>query len=91
MNLVAAGVAEIVLHVANDRVLPISKIDATVGAHLDVSRPKIWIAGRDNGLQFNSRWKRLGVWRKRVVHNSLKSNDVAHEQVALHVGRKMRT
>ncbi len=38
---VAARVAEVVLHVADDRVLPIEKIDRAVGPGLDVRRPEV--------------------------------------------------
>ena len=41
---VAAGVAEVVLHVADDRVLPLEEVDRPVGPHLDVGRPEVGVA-----------------------------------------------
>ncbi len=41
---VAAGIAEVVLHVADDRVLPLQEVDRSVRTNLDVGRAKIGIA-----------------------------------------------
>ena len=41
---VAAGIAEVVLHVADDRVLPIREVDRPVGAHFEIGGPEVHIA-----------------------------------------------
>ncbi len=42
---VAAGIPQVVLHVADDRVLPVEEIDGPVRPNLDVGRPEIRVAG----------------------------------------------
>ena len=41
---VAAGVAEVVLHVADDRILPVGEVDGAVGPHLEIGGAEVWIA-----------------------------------------------
>ena len=45
---VAAGIAKVVLHVADDRVLPLQEVDRTVRPDLDVGRAEVGV-GRATG------------------------------------------
>src|SRR6266850_7621097 len=43
---VAVRIAQIVLHVADDRVVPVAEVDRAVRAHLDVGGAEIRVGGR---------------------------------------------
>src|SRR5438093_1220697 len=47
---VAAGVAQVVLHVADDRVVPVQEVDRPVRPHADVGGPEVRVAGRHDRL-----------------------------------------
>ena len=90
MDPIAAGIAQVVLHVADDRVLPVGEIDRPVGAHLQIGRPEIRIARRHDRLHLDRLWKRGVARLELILQNSLKADHVAHQQVALQVAGKMR-
>src|SRR5438128_15462 len=54
MGLIPTRIAQVMLHVADDGVLPIEEIHGAVRADLDSVRTEIWIGGVNNGLDFNS-------------------------------------
>src|SRR5438552_1295280 len=84
MYLIPARIAQVVLHVADDRVLPIEKIHGAVRADLDGVGPEIRVAGIDNRLDFDSGEARALV-ADLVLKNALETDDVGDEVVALDI------
>ncbi|MFN9943269.1 MAG: hypothetical protein ACK56I_27745, partial [bacterium] len=67
---VAIGIAEIVLHVPDDRVLPIGEVQGAVGAHLQVGGPEERSARRHDRLHLDrlreGLRRRVRDWLERV-------------------------
>ena len=86
---VAAGVAEVVLHVTDDRVLPIGEVDGAVGPHLEIGRAEVRVARRDDRLDLG----RLGIAAvplgELVLEDSLEADHVADEEIPLELGREV--
>src|SRR4029077_15485214 len=78
---VAVRVADVVLHVADDRVLPVDEINRTVGTDLQVRRAEIRICRGDDGFQLLADETHDAVLPL-VPQNPLKSNHIADEQIA---------
>ena len=83
MDVIAAGIAEMMLHVADDRVLPLQEINRAVGANFDVGWPEIGIIGLDERLDFGANETGICV-RDFVLQDTEKTDDVWDEQIALH-------
>ncbi len=82
MHTVAVGIAEVVLHVADDRVLPIGEPESAVGTHFEIGRPEVGIAGGDHWFDFGA-GKAGAVVVELVLQDSLKADDVANEEISL--------
>ena len=82
MRRVAAGVAEVVLHVADERILPVEKVNGAVRPDFDIGRAEIRIGRGEDRFHFGRGQARARVLRL-VLQNALESNDIGHEQVAL--------
>src|SRR5262245_7980868 len=83
MRAIAARIAKVVLHVADDRVVPIGEIERAVGSDFEVRRPEVRIAGGEQWLDFRG-GKAGALVRYLVLQDALKANHVADEQSALH-------
>src|SRR5262249_51822846 len=80
---VAVRIAKIVLHVANDWVLPIEEIDGAVRPKLDVRWPKVRVAGIQDRLEFRAREAGALVFDL-VAQDALRGKDhIADQQIAL--------
>src|SRR4051794_5376231 len=88
VDMVAAGVAQMVLHVPDDRVLPFQEINSPVRADFDIDGTKVGIIGLHQRLDFCS--NKAGIFvRDLVLQNAEETDDVSDEQIALHVWRKL--
>src|SRR5205807_3780673 len=85
---IAVGVAYVVLHVADDRVLPVEEVDGAVRRNLDVRGTETWITGKDDLVGLSAGEARILV-ADFVLQNTLETDDICHEQVALHVLREV--
>ena len=90
MQMVTTGIPQIVLHVTNDRILPVQHIQCTIPANLHVTRPKILIRRIQNRLHLSSKKARTTLL-KAILSHSLKSNHIRNQQVASVLLRKMLT
>ena len=79
---VAAGVAQVVLHVPDQRVVPVEEIDRTVGPDLDVDRAEVGIRAEDDRLELLGAETRAVV-EHAVLEDALKTDHVGHQVVAL--------
>ena len=79
---VAAGVAEVVLHVADDRVLPVEEVDGAVRPDLEVRRAEVRIGGGDDRLHLGAGEAGTLVLDL-VLEDALEADHVGHQQVAL--------
>ena len=61
MVVVSAGVAEVVLHVADDRVLPVGEVDGSVGADLDVAGAEVRVGREHDRFDFGGSEGGAGV------------------------------
>ena len=95
MHRVPARVAQVVLHVADDGVVPVGEPDGAVGPHLDVRGTEVGIGARHDRLHLDRPGERVhGRIRgglERVAQDALKPDDVAHEEVALERLGEVRT
>src|SRR5438477_12209935 len=88
MYMITIWVPNVVLHVANDRIVPVENVEGTVGRDIDGRGPEIWIIRRDQIL------KRLAFKARSVLGddhavNALEPNYVAVEKIVLELFREM--
>ena len=80
---VAARVAEVVLHVADDRVLPVDEPDRAVGPDLEVGGAEVGVGRGDDRLDLGAGEARVVVLEL-VLEDALEADDVGDQQVPLH-------
>src|SRR6516225_2657559 len=73
---------------ANNRVLPLEKIYATIGPDLNVHRPEVRIVRLHEGRDFLANKPRILVDNP-ILQNTQETNHVGYEQIALHVVREL--
>src|SRR5262249_6998217 len=88
MSSTPAGVAQVVLHVANDRVLPVEKINGPVRSDADIRRSKVRIGREHDRLDFLADKARILVLDL-VLEDALEADNVGYQQIALHFIGKM--
>src|SRR5437762_1298236 len=86
--MVAAGIAEVVLHVADDRILPFEEIDRAVRTHFDIRRPEIWIIRLHDWFDFGAPEPGVGVCDF-VLKDAEEPDDVGNEKISLHGIREL--
>ena len=89
MQVVPTGVPQIVLHVADDRVLPVEHIQGPIATNLHVAGTEVLIRRIQNGFHF-FREEAGPLLLKLILGHSLKSDHVGDQQVAPVRFRKMR-
>ena len=89
MDPIATGIAQVVLHVADDRVLPVGEIDGAIRAHLQIGRPEIRIARRHDRLHLDRLWKRGVAGLELILQDPLKADHIAHQQIPLQAAGEM--
>jgi hypothetical protein len=78
---VAAGVAEVVLHVPDDRVLPVGEVDRAVGTEFEIGRTEVRIARGDDRLDLDGFGVAAIPLLELVLEDSLEADHVADEEV----------
>src|SRR5262249_1318010 len=79
---VAAGIAEGVLQMADDRVVPIGEPDGGIGSDLQVRRAEIRIAGVDNRLDLRGA-EAAAPFMDVVLQDALEADDVGDQEITL--------
>ncbi len=79
---VATWIAHVMLHVTDDRVLPVGEVNRAVGTDLEVHRSEVGVGRSDDRLHFHAANARAVLFQT-VLENSLEADHVAHEEVAL--------
>ena len=88
--MVAVRVARIVLHVANENVLPIDDIERAVGCKFKIDGPKVKVLG-DKKILAKLRGEAGAVLDDLMLLGTEKTNGVIVEDITLHLFRKMAT
>ena len=88
VQMVAAGVAEVVLHVADDRVLPVEHIQSAIAADFHIAWTKIAIRRVENRLHF-LRKEACSLLFELVLSHSLEPDHVGDQQITPIRFRKM--
>ena len=81
MEVVAAGVAEVVLHVPDDWILPVQNVQGTVAADFHVAGAEIAIGRVQDGFDF-LREEASTLLFKLVLSHSLEPDHVSDQQIA---------
>ena len=81
MLVVATWVANVVLHVADDAVLPVHYVKGAVATYLDVYRPEILVTGNDDGLYLPAHMIGAGGGNL-VLQYTEKPDGIADQQIA---------
>src|SRR5439155_3002676 len=88
MSLVPTWIAQMMLHVSDDGILPIEEIHGAVRADLDRVRAEIRVGGINDRLQFSAAVARA-LFADLVLENALEADHVGDEIVALEIVGKM--
>jgi hypothetical protein len=89
MVLFAIGVAQVMLHVADERFVPVAKINRAVRADIDGDRAKIRVGGTDQAF-LQLAFEAGAVLGHLDQVDALETDDVAVEKIALQFGGKWR-
>ena len=82
VGMVAIGVAERMLHVADERVVPVHEVEAAVGAELQIDRPEAPVVGLEQGIDRVGREARA-LLPHPVLQHALEADAVVQQIVAL--------
>src|SRR5439155_25212968 len=88
MSLVPTWIAQMMLHVSDDGILPIEEIHGAVRADLDRVRAEIRVGGINDRLQFSAAVARA-LFADLVLENALEADDIGDEVIALEIIGKM--
>lgn len=88
MFVVAIWIAQMMLHVADDRILPIGEVHRAVRADVDGDRPKVWVAGTDQWIDCFA-FETGAIFADFDTVNALEADDIAIEEVTLELGWEM--
>ena len=81
VNLVTGRVSQVVLHVTDDRVLPVCEVDAPIRSDFDIGRAEVRIGGEDDRLNFGG--SEAGVLLLQLVlQDPLEADHVVDQDVA---------
>src|SRR5438128_5829726 len=88
MVVVAIWVTQMMLHVADDRILPVANVNRSIRSDIDRYWPEVRIAGAEEirqPLPFEAR----AILGDFDPVNALETNDIAVEKIPLEFGREM--
>src|SRR5260370_28424792 len=88
MSLVPTWIAQVMLHVSDDGILPVEEVDGAVRADLDSVRAEIRVGGINDRLQFSAAVARA-VFADLVLEDALEADHVGDEVIALEIIGKM--
>ena len=83
MGLIAVWVTNVVLHVADDDVLPVGDIERSIAADLEVGRAEVAVAGDEQILGLSAPDVALVIIFHRVLLDAEEANGVADEKVTV--------
>ena len=83
VGLIAVWVTNVVLHVADDDVLPVGDIERSVAADLEVGRSEVAVAGDEQILGLSAPDVALVIIFHRVLLDAKEANGVADEKVTV--------
>ena len=89
MVVVAVGVAERVLHVADQRVEPVDDVQRAVGAELDVDRAEVRVGRLAAAARRLVGREARAVLLHLVAADALEADAVVEQEVALGLGREV--
>ena len=87
---ISAGVTKIMLHMADDGVLPIKKPKSAIRSGFDIRRPEGRIRGRKNGFKFGA-LETSTIFFDLVSHDALIANHIRNNVVVLKFFREVIT
>ena len=87
---ITVGIAQVMLHVSDDRIVPVGEIDRAVGPQLDVDRPEVGI-GRGHDVLQRFPFDARAVFSDLDAINALETDDVQVEEIVLELFREMAT
>ena len=87
---ISAGVAKIMLHVADDGVLPIKEPKSAIRSGFDIRRSEGRIRGRKNGFKFGA-LETSTIFFDLVSHDALIANHIGNNVVVLKFFREVIT
>ena len=86
----ATGVSQVVLHVADDWILPINKVERAIRRGLHVHGAKIWIGREEDRFGFFGRTEARILILHLVIEDALEADHVLDEQVPLKLFGEVR-
>src|SRR3954468_7135419 len=90
MFMIAIGIAEVVLHVPNDRVLPISEIHGAIHTDIDRNWAEVRVGGTDQRFQRLS-FETSPIFTDLHSIDALETDDVAIEEIPVEIVWEMST
>src|SRR5438128_1084525 len=83
MNMIATWVAQVMLHMTDDRILPLQEIDRAIRAYFNIDRTEIRVIGFQERCDLLAGKSAVCI-DDLVLKDPEKGNDIENEQVALH-------
>ena len=83
VQVIARGVAEVVLHVPDDRVVPVGEVEGSVGTDLGIHRPEVLVGRAQNRLDLGD-LQAGAIFTDLVVQQPSEPDRVERDEIALH-------